>query len=114
MKGGSCLRSQPVVAGPEHALGLVPPRPGVCRLPTSGQTFSGLTASLPTPTLPSSAVLFFSKDPGIPMTWTPGLYTGYVRGQGEARETKVAWGVVDRPDQLVGLEPTALLKGGVV
>lgn len=48
------------------------------------------------------------------MTWTPGLYTGYVRGQGEARETKVAWGVVDRPDQLVGLEPTALLKGGVV
>ena len=39
------------------------------------------------------------------MTWTPGLYTWYARGQGEGRETKVAWGVVGRADQLVGLEP---------
>lgn len=63
MKGGSRLRSQPVVAGPEPALGLVPPRPGVCRLPTSGQTFSGLTAFFTDPYSTLFSCAFILKRP---------------------------------------------------
>ena len=64
---------------------------------------------------PSSVVPFSPKTspPGVAMICTPGLYTGYAQGQGEARETKVPWGV-DWADQLKLLrpEPSALLKGG--